>query len=112
MRLWVMVVGPVSTDGDETSLERDLAAISKAARDVLARGHFPLVPAALAAPLDDAPGGALDSALIEVMTLTLAERCDGVLRVGDASDLADQAVMLIRAMGGQVFWTADALPEL
>ncbi len=96
MRL--LIAGPVS-EGQ--------AGLGRAARALGARGHVPIVPSLLVPPLADAT----DREALETMTLSLAERCDAVLRIGGDCDIADHAVMLIKAMGGQIFWSADEAPE-
>ncbi len=109
--LWVMIAGPYRT-GTRTDLERaeNLRLLNQAAYEVLRRGHVPIVGANLALPIIAAAGADRYEEIMMPLSLATADRCDAVLRVGGASEGADQEVDRVRARGGAVYRSLEELP--
>ena len=110
--LWVMVAGPYRT-GTRTESERaeNLRELNRFAYEVSRRGHVPIVAANLALPIIEAAGPGRYEEIMMPLSLSIAERCDAVLRVGGASAGADEEVEIVRARGGAVYRSLEALPS-
>lgn len=107
--LWIMVAGPYSSGGaDATGRAARLAALNAAALGLLRRGHVPVVGVNMALPVI-AAGGAYDEVMMP-LSLALAERCDGCLRIGGASAGADAEVARFRARGLPVWFDLAEVP--
>jgi hypothetical protein len=114
--MWIMIAGPY-TSGAKTKAERDanLRAMNAAAYRIFQLGHTPVIGVNMALPVIEAAdaekqGNAHDELMMPI-SLALAARCDGVLRIGGASKGADEEVEVIRARGGQVFARLEDLPR-
>jgi hypothetical protein len=109
--LWVMIAGPYRS-GTRTDLERaeNLRALNRAACEVLARGHIPIVGANLALPIVEVAGAQRYDEIMMPLSLAVADRCDAVVRIGGPSEGADQEVQRVRAHGGIVYGSLEELP--
>lgn len=109
--MWIMVSGPYTT-GAATTEDRaaNLRAMNRAAYELLKRGHVPVVGVNLALPLIWAAGAERFDEIMMPLSLAAAERCDAVLRIGGASQGADQEVEAIRARGGAVYHSLEEIP--
>lgn len=106
-----MIAGPYRS-ATRTSEERaaNLRALNEAALAVFRRGHVPIIGVNLALPVIEAAGeGAYDEIMMP-LSLALAARCDAVLRVGGASNGADEEVRRFEQAGKPVYRSLDALP--
>lgn len=116
--LWVMVAGPYSASTTEGRVE-NFKRLQEAAREVLRRGHVPLIGhnnglplfAAAEAPLHAEALASHVNTAVNQYGLMLAERCDAVLRLG-RSPGADAEVEFLRARGCPVFEAVEDLPLL
>jgi len=100
-RLMVMIAGPYSAPTPEGRVA-NLAALNRAAAEVLRRGHIPVIGVNASLPVLEAAGLAYgDPAMMEI-SLALARCCDGVLQIG-RSPGADREVAAIRALGRPVY---------
>jgi RimJ/RimL family protein N-acetyltransferase len=110
--LWVMIAGPYST-GTRTESERaeNLRELNRVAYEVSRRGHVPIVAANLALPIIEAAGPERYEEIMMPLSLSVAERCDAVLRVGGVSAGADQEVEMVRARGGALYRSLEELPS-
>ncbi len=109
--MWVMVAGPYTAGGaDKKQRRANLRALNKAALAVFERGHLPVIGVNNALPLIEEAGEARFDELMMPISLAMAERCDAVLRVGDASQGADREVARFQAAGKPVFQSLDDLP--
>ena len=109
-RLFILVAGPYrsNTGDDPTRIEKNLAAMTRAALDVFRLGHLPVLGESLALPLIRQAGSQEigDAAFEEIfhpISRMLAERVDAVLRVGGPSKGADEMVEIARRNGKLVF---------
>ena len=109
--MWIMVAGPYrSGSADASTRAANLAALNAAALAVWEKGHVPVIGVNMALPMIDAAGPERYDDLMAPVSLALAERCDGILRIGGPSNGADQEVDLIRAKGGTVFHALAEIP--
>ncbi len=109
--MWIMIAGPYR-GGAKTEAERDanLQALNEAAVAVFEKGHVPVIGVNMALPVIAAAGEDRYEEIMMPLSLGLAERCDGVLRVGCVSPGADEEVEIIRGNGGYVFASIDDIP--
>lgn len=110
--MWIMVSGPYSSGGaDEATRARRLEEMNLAAVEVFRRGHVPVIGVNMALPMISAVGADSYGEFMMAVSLALAKRCDAVLRIGGASEGADEEVELIRAKGGAVFTSVNEIPN-
>jgi hypothetical protein len=114
--LMVLVAGPYrsGTGDDPVKIAANLAAMNEAALAVYRRGHLPVTGEALALPLIELAGSVRmgDATFDEIfhpIARRLLDRCDAVLRVGGASQGADEMVALAHAQGKLVVTHVDEL---
>ena len=109
--MWIMIAGPYRSGGGGPDMHaRRLRELNGAAHAVFRKGHIPVIGVNMALPVIGRRGrAALRGA--DDADLALAERCDGVLRMGGKSDGADPEVELIRSRGGAVFFSLEEVPD-
>ena len=107
-----MIAGPyLSGAADDDARRANLRRLNDAALAVHRKGHTPIVGVNAALPVLDAAGvDAFDPMMMDIC-LSLADRCDAVLRIGGPSNGADREVERIRANGGAVYHALDDIPE-
>jgi hypothetical protein len=115
--LLILIAGPYrSGTGDVPSkLAANVRAMEDYALPLFRAGHVPIVGEWLALPLVDLAGSTQvgDAAFNEIfhpIAERLLARCDAVLRVGGASQGADQMVESARKRGLQVFTRLQEIP--
>jgi hypothetical protein len=108
--LIIMVAGPYSAP---TAEERaaNLHRMNLAAAEIAHRGHLPVIGINAALPVLNAAGLTYNDPLMMEISLALAGRCDGVLRIG-RSPGADREVEMIRALGRPVYDRIDDVPDI
>jgi hypothetical protein len=107
-----MVAGPYSSGAvDAAARAANLRALNEAALAVFRCGHVPVIGVNLALPIIDAAGADSFDEIMTPLSLSLAERCDAVLRIGGASAGADEEVARFRARGLPVFHALDDIPD-
>ena len=112
--LMILVAGPYrsGTGGDPDKIAANVDAMTRVALDLYRRGHLPVMGEWFALPLieqaerDDAGGDPFDEIFHPVAERVLA-RCDGVLRIGGASEGADRMVEVARRLGKAVFTSIE-----
>ncbi|GAB5494984.1 MAG: hypothetical protein Phyf2KO_00640 [Phycisphaerales bacterium] len=110
---WIMISGPYTSGGASTEQRAaNLLAMNEAAREVLSKGHIPIIGVNMALPIIEAAGPESFTEIMMPVSLELARRCDAVLRIGGPSVGADQEVDLIEANGGQVYASVAEIPDL
>lgn len=92
-----------------------MRAMHEAALQLFCAGHVGLTGEALALPLvalagSQRMGDAAWDAIMHPIGRMLAERCDGVLRIGGPSRGADEMVDIARAHGKPVYASLDDVP--
>jgi hypothetical protein len=116
--LMILIAGPYrsGTGDNPAKILANLEAMEAVALPLFRAGHIPMVGEWLALPLVQLAGSQQvgDEAFNEVFH-PIAERilthCDGVLRIGGASQGADAMVELAQEMGLQVFYNVAEIPE-
>ncbi len=110
--MWVMVAGPYTAGGADPEQRRaNLRTLNQVALAVFERGHIPVIGVNNALPVIAEAGEARFDELMMPISLAMAERCDAVLRVGGASQGADQEVARFRTAGKPVFNDLGELPR-
>jgi hypothetical protein len=105
-----MISGPYRSGAHSgADKSRNLRLMNEAAYQVFQKGHVPIIGVNLALPVIDAAGQESYDDIMMPLSIALAKRCDGVLRIGGPSLGADQEVEVIRRRGGQVFHDADEI---
>src|SRR6266487_6627006 len=115
--LMILIAGPYrSGTGDvPAKLAANVRAMEDYALPLFRAGHMPIVGEWLALPLVDLAGSTHigDPAFDEIfhpIAERLLARCDAVLRVGGASQGADQMVVSARERGLRIFMRLQAIP--
>jgi heme-degrading monooxygenase HmoA len=112
-QLWIMVSGPYRTGShDLTVWSKNLQQLNVAALAVFQKGHIPVLGVNMALPLITQAGSNSYNSIMMPLSLKLAERCDAVLRIGGASDGADEEVAAFRKSGRPVFTSLDEIPSV
>jgi hypothetical protein len=115
--LMILIAGPYrSGTGDvPTKLAANVRAMETYALPIFRAGHVPIVGEWLALPLVDLAGSTRigDPAFNEIfhpIAERLLARCDAVLRIGGASQGADQMVVSAREHGLRIFTQLRDIP--
>jgi hypothetical protein len=115
--LMILVAGPYrsGTGDDPAKLAANLDVMEAYALPLFRAGHIPLVGEWLALPLvrlagSRRVGDAVFQEIFHPIAERLLGRCDGVLRVGGASEGADLMVRVARERGLAVFFSLADIP--
>lgn len=110
--MWIMVSGPYrSGSSDPADWARNLQTLNQAAYDVFRKGHVPVIGVNMALPIIESAGPDSYESIMMPVSLSLADRCDAVLRIGGASSGADQEVRHFEARGLTVFRSVEDIPD-
>lgn len=90
---------------------KNLLAMNRAAYEVFMKRHVPIIGVNLALPIIQAAGTDTYDAVMMPLSLSLAERCDAILRLPGASRGADDEVERVRANGGVVYHEIHEVPD-
>lgn len=119
MSLMILVAGPYrsGTNDDPARIQANLQAMNDAALKLYQAGHLPLVGEWLALPLVETAGSKRlgDSVFNEIfhpVASQLLKRCDACLRIGGASQGADEMVKAAQEWGLPVFYGLDTVPKV
>lgn len=110
--MWIMISGPYrSGAATETGRAANLRAMNEAAVVLAAAGHVPIIGVNLALPIIAAAGGeeAYERHMMP-LSLALTERCDACLRLGGASEGADEEMERFMAAGKPVYRDVAEVP--
>jgi hypothetical protein len=115
--LLILVAGPYrsGTGDDARKMAANLRQMERYSLPVFRAGHVPLVGEWLALPLLELadsrrPGDAAWEEIFHPVAERLLERCDGLLRIGGASQGADLMVQVARARGLPVYKRLREVP--
>lgn len=115
--LMVLIAGPYrsGTGDDPEKLAANVRAMEAFALPLFRAGHIPVVGEWLALPLVALAGSARVgdepfNAIFHPIAERLLERCDAVLRVGGASQGADEMARIAREQGKPVVHRLEDLP--
>lgn len=110
-RLWIMVSGPYRTSYlPDDWAANNLKALNDAALAIFKKGHVPVIGVNMALPVIGQGAPEVHSAVLMPLSLSLAERCDAVLRIGGSSTTADEEVAVFRRKGLPIFGSLDEIP--
>jgi hypothetical protein len=111
--MWIMISGPY-TSGARTLEERaaNLREMNRAAAEVFALGHVPVIGVNMALPVIEAAGDDAFDHIMMPLSLALAERCDACLRIGGPSQGADEEAERFRERGKPVYNSLEELRML
>ncbi|MCX7372631.1 MAG: DUF4406 domain-containing protein [Alphaproteobacteria bacterium] len=110
--MWIMIAGPYRSGSDDPAVwAANLRALNQAALALHRMGHVPVIGVNMALPVIAAADdpAAYDSIMLP-LSLALAERCDGCLRIGGASHGADAEVARFAARGLPVWRNLTEVP--
>ena len=111
--MWIMVAGPYRTGTTDPLVRAEnLRRLNEIAYEILRKGHVPVIGVNLALPIIEAAGAESYDSIMMPLSLTVAERCDAVPRIGGASRGADEEVETFVARGFKVFRSLDEIPQL
>lgn len=117
--LLILVAGPYrSGTGDKPELiAANMRAMAEASLALYRAGHLPITGEAIALPLIEAAGStrigdAAFDAIFHPLARRLLPRCDGVLRIGGASQGADEMVRIAEAQGLAVYRRVEDVPPV
>jgi hypothetical protein len=116
--MMILIAGPYrsGTNDDPQKIEANVHAMESYALPIFRKGHIPILGEWLALPLVKLAGSQKigDPAFNEIfhpIAERLLENCNGVLRVGGASQGADLMVRTARNLGLQVFNSLEEIPD-
>jgi hypothetical protein len=115
--LMILVAGPYrsGTGDDPVRIAANLHAMQAAALQLFRAGHVPLTGEALALPLIELAGSreigdAVFNEVFHPLARRLVARCDACLRIGGASQGADEMVALAKAHGAAIYRRLEDVP--
>jgi hypothetical protein len=107
----IMVSGPYKGSSTDPKIwDLHLQQMNEAALAVFQKGHIPIIGVNNALPLIAVAGAGAYESIMMPVSMALAERCDGVLRIGGASAGADQEVQLFAKKGLPIFHSLEEIP--
>ena len=117
-QLMILVAGPYrsGTDGDPARIQANVDAMTRTSLELWRRGHLPVMGEWFALPLieravaDGATVADVDAEIFHPIAEAVMARCDGVLRIGGASEGADRMVATARQLGKVVWASIDEVP--
>ena len=116
--MMILIAGPYrsGTGDDPDKMAANVKLMESYAMPIFRLGHIPVLGEWFALPLVHLAGSKQvgDEAFNEIfhpIAERLLEKCDGVLRVGGASQGADLMVEVARRNGLQVYTTVDEIPQ-
>lgn len=115
--LMILIAGPYrsGTDDDPVKMAANVRAMEAVALPIFRAGHIPILGEWLALPLVELAGSKEvgDAAFNEIfhpVAERLLSKCDAVLRIGGASQGADQMVAVAQALGLKVYYRLQEIP--
>jgi hypothetical protein len=115
--LMILVAGPYrsGTNDDPKLIRANVDAMTDTALKVFRLGHLPVLGEWFALPLIEHAGSRQigDDVFNEIfhpISRDLVLRCDACLRIGGASNGADEMVSLARSSGKTIFFHFDEVP--
>lgn len=115
--LMILVAGPYrsGTNDDPTKMAAHVTAMTEVSLRLYRAGHLPVVGEWFALPLVEAAGSqkvgdAVFNEIFHPIAHRILERCDACLRMGGASQGADEMVRTAQAQGKQVFFRLEDVP--
>ncbi|WP_088833070.1 GDP-mannose pyrophosphatase NudK [Paenibacillus tyrfis] len=117
--LHILIAGPYrsGTGDDPELLEQNVRFMNEIALQVYEAGHLPVLGEWYALPLSATAGSKtigddVFNRIFHPSSIRLLDCCDAVLRVGGASQGADEMVRVAEEKGKMVYWHLDELPSV
>ncbi|RDC64367.1 DUF4406 domain-containing protein [Adhaeribacter pallidiroseus] len=117
--LLILVAGPYrsGTQDDPAKIAANVHHMTTVALELYQRGHLPVLGEWFALPLVEAAGSkqtgdAVFNAIFHPVAIRLIDKCDAVLRIGSASQGADEMVSMGQAKGKRIFYNQKDIPEV
>lgn len=111
--MWIMIAGPYrSGTGTDEERKDNLRELNRVALEICKRGHIPVIGVNMALPMIEVAGEETYDDIMMPISLALAERCDGILRIGGESRGANREVEVVLARGGRLFGSVDDIPAV
>ena len=117
--LMILIAGPYrsGTGDDPAKMAANVDAMTDAALILYRAGHLPVVGEWYALPLVEKAGSkqvgdAVFNEIFHPIAHRILERCDAVLRMGGASQGADEMVSTAQTLGLQVFYRIEDIPPI
>lgn len=115
--MMILIAGPYrsGTSDDPEKMATNVHAMESCALPIFRKGHIPVLGEWFALPLVQLAGSKRvgDEAFNEIfhpIAERLLEKCDAVLRIGGASQGADQMVKVAQSLGLKVFFSLEEIP--
>ena len=111
--MWIMIAAPYTGGGADAALRAArLAEMNRAALALLRLGHVPVIGVNMALPIIAAAEADVFDEVMMPLSFALAERCDAVLRLGGASQGADQEVARFAQAEKPVYYALTDIPPV
>ena len=117
LSLMILIAGPYrsGTNDDPAKMAANVEAMEAVALPIFRAGHIPMLGEWLALPLVNLAGSKTvgDAAFSEIfhpIAERLLSKCDAVLRIGGASQGADQMVAVAQEQGLKVYYRLQEIP--
>jgi hypothetical protein len=115
--MFILIAGPYrsGTNDDPEKITANVRLMESFALPIFRMGHTPILGEWFALPLIHLAGSkeigdVLFNEIFHPIAERLLEKCDGVLRVGGASQGADLMVKIGRKRGLHIYFTLDDIP--
>jgi hypothetical protein len=115
--MMILVAGPYrsGTNDDPSLIRRNVQEMESYALPIFRAGHIPVLGEWLALPLVELAGSRkigdeIFNQIFHPISRMLVAKCDGCLRIGGASQGADEMVALSRSLGKQVYFNFAEIP--
>lgn len=115
--LMILVAGPYrsGTNDDPALIRKNVDAMIETALALFRAGHLPVLGEWLALPLIEHAGGrkvgdAVFTEMFQPVSRRLVAKCDGVLRIGGASQGCDEMLEIARQQGKPVWFAPGDIP--
>jgi hypothetical protein len=116
--LLILVAGPYrsGTNDDPVLIAKNVEAMTETSLRLYRMGHLPVMGEWFALPLiahagSRVVGDAVFNEIFHPVSRRLVAKCDACLRIGGASQGADEMVQLARRHGKAVYFSLDEVPQ-
>jgi hypothetical protein len=117
--LLILVAGPYrsGTNDDPVLIARNVEAMTEMSSRVYRMGHLPVMGEWFALPLiqhagSKQVGDTIFNEIFHPISRRLVAKCDACLRIGGASQGADEMVALARQYGKAVYFSLEEVPGI
>ena len=115
----ILVAGPYrsGTDDDPKLIEKNVQSMNDTALKIYKMGHLPVLGEWFALPLIATAGSTemgddIWNELFHPVAIRLIDKCDAVLRIGGASNGADEMVKVGQEKGKRIFHSVEEIERI